>query len=150
MITTIKILINLISVFSGRLAGLIAFKLFFMPAVKPKMSEEDKKLFSEANKDSITINGKNTSLYEWGNSDKVVLIVHGWESRASQFSAIIRKFIDSGYKVVSFDAPSHGWSEGRSTTLLEFCQVIEHFNSKDYKIDTVVAHSFGTVCAGYS
>ena len=49
----------------------------------------------------------------WGNSGPVVLAMHGWSGRATQFAAFIEPLLASGRQVVALEAPAHGQSRAR-------------------------------------
>ncbi len=150
MLNIIKIFLKIAFLITPRFASNFAFKIFFMPAKRAKIQEKDKKLFSEAKQSFKKINGKQTVFYEWGEGEKIALFIHGWESRASHFSKPIQSFLDNGYKVLSFDAPGHGWSKGDNTNIFEYCEAIEYINNKGFKIDIIISHSFGSICAGWA
>jgi pimeloyl-ACP methyl ester carboxylesterase len=73
----------------------------------------------------------------------VVLVVHGWAGRASQFRKFIEAFVAAGFKVVGFDGPAHGYSDGRSTNILEFEQVFHKIYAITGIPEGVISHSFG-------
>ncbi|MGV9195387.1 alpha/beta hydrolase [Microbacterium sp. MC2] len=59
--------------------------------------------------------GAEVVTYEWGDGDRTVVLIHGWNGRASQFATLARELVAEGYRVVAFDAPAHGASSGRHT-----------------------------------
>ncbi len=71
------------------------------------------------------------------------MLVHGWTSEAAFMTAFMEPLRRSGLRVVAFDFPAHGLSEGRRTNLADCARsmlaVCDHFGT----IDAVVAHSFG-------
>jgi pimeloyl-ACP methyl ester carboxylesterase len=83
--------------------------------------------------------------YAWGEGEKVVLLVHGWRSRASRFAAIGSALVDRGYTVVSFDARGNGDSGGTRTHALEYAEVITALGQRYGRFDAIVAHSLGAV-----
>jgi alpha-beta hydrolase superfamily lysophospholipase len=56
-----------------------------------------------------TIN-KSVVVYQYGQSDKKVLLVHGWSGRGTQLVKIADALLKSGCSTISFDAPAHGKS----------------------------------------
>jgi len=58
-----------------------------------------------------------------------------------QFFKFIQPLLDKGYQVVGFDAPAHGLSEGKSTNILEFYQVLSHIGKKIGTIKVGIGHS---------
>lgn len=150
MLTIIKIFLKITSLFAPNYANKMAFKLYFMPAKRAQISDEQKELMLQSKQESVIINGKKTVLYRWGEGCEAVLMVHGWESRASHFTKYIQAFLDKGYSVLAFDAPGHGWSKGDNTNIFEFCKAIDAVSSKDFNVNAIVSHSFGSVCAAWS
>lgn len=79
-----------------------------------------------------------------------VYLVHGWGGRAGQFGAMIQPLVDEGYRVVTFDAPSHGASDrgpaGRKLTSgMEFAKALDAVAAEFGPAEAVVAHSLGTI-----
>ncbi len=88
----------------------------------------------------------NIAYYRWGDSEKpYVLLVHGWSGHASQLGAFAQPLIDAGYAVVAFDAPGHGSSPGKSTTLFRIVDVMQTLVMQLGTPRAVIAHSFGCV-----
>lgn len=83
--------------------------------------------------------------YEWGDGEKVVLLVHGWRSRASRFAAIATSLIARGYTVVSFDARGNGDSGGDRTHAYEYVDEINHLAARYGRFEAIIAHSLGTI-----
>lgn len=84
------------------------------------------------------------NIYQWGNidSDKKVLLVHGWAGRATQFRVLIDKLIEENFHVISYDAPGHGKSEGVTTNLPQMARIIKLVQSK-FKAKNIIGHSMG-------
>jgi pimeloyl-ACP methyl ester carboxylesterase len=86
--------------------------------------------------------------YAWGNGPKV-LLVHGWNGRGAQMSAIITRLIDAGYGVIAFDAPGHGASEGDQSSLFEYADTVTSLAEKYGPFAATVTHSFGGLVMAY-
>jgi len=80
----------------------------------------------------------------------VVLFIHGWESSASSFTAIARRLLDEGHRVVLFDLPAHGYSLGKKTNLVEIGRVIRKLENDEGRFHAIIGHSFGAACAGHA
>ncbi len=83
--------------------------------------------------------------YAWGSGSHTVLLVHGWRSRASRFSAIGGALVERGYTVVSFDARGNGDSGGTRTHALEYADIITTLGQRHGPFEAIVAHSLGAV-----
>ena len=128
----------------------IAWNLFFSP-FKFKRPSRENSVFETAKISSITINNKMVKIFEWGKlGDPIVALAHGWSGRATQFYKLIESLVEKGFHVVSFDAPAHGLSEGKSTNIKEFYEILSHIENKIGKIKAGIGHSFGGVSLLYA
>lgn len=133
-----------------KIAHNIAWNLFFSPFRFNRPSRENE-AFETAKQSSIKINHKNIVLFEWGKAENpVAVVVHGWSGRATQFHKFIQPLLNQGYNVVGFDAPAHGLSEGKSTNIKEFYEVLHHIQNNIGEIKIGIGHSFGGVSLLYS
>lgn len=73
----------------------------------------------------------------------VVLLVHGWEGRASQLGAMVDPLRQAGFTPIGLDAPAHGRSSGRTLDLPGFIAAIKAAAQHHGPLAGVVAHSFG-------
>jgi pimeloyl-ACP methyl ester carboxylesterase len=85
----------------------------------------------------------------WGEGP-VVYLVHGWGGRGAQFGALVEPLVESGHRVVMFDAPAHGDSDHgpagpRRTNGLEFAHALDEVFLRFGPAEAVVAHSLGTI-----
>ena len=85
--------------------------------------------------------------YEWGAGDRTVLLVHGWQSRASRFAEIGSQLVARGYTVVSFDAPGNGDSPGERTHVFDYVAAIRELSARYGEFEAIVAHSFGAIAS---
>lgn len=72
-----------------------------------------------------------------------VLLVHGWAGRGSQLGALAPALTDRGYRVITFDAPGHGASAGRRSSVPMMADAIVEVAAWVGGIDAVIAHSAG-------
>jgi len=84
----------------------------------------------------------------WGEGPKV-LLVHGWEGRASQMGALGMAFAEAGYQAIAIDLPGHGHSPGRRTTLPATIDAV-HAALRFLRPEAIVAHSFGACAAAHA
>jgi hypothetical protein len=116
-------------------------KIFFTP-LNYKIPEKEKPWIDRAEKFSIHAAGKRIQCYAWGEGP-VILLIHGWAGRATQFRKFIEVFVNDGYRVVGFDGPAHGRSEGKSTHILEFDETLKTLYKTIEEPVAIVCHSFG-------
>ena len=85
------------------------------------------------------------------NSDKSiskkVLLVHGWESRATQMYSLVPTLLKLNYQVVAVDMPGHGKSEGIISDADKFAEAVVLAQEKLGKFDVIIGHSMGAGAA---
>jgi pimeloyl-ACP methyl ester carboxylesterase len=91
----------------------------------------------------IPVINKEIVVYQYGKSDKKILLVHGWSGRGTQLVKFADAFVDKGYATISFDAPAHGKSSGNSTIMTEFIASIIEIDNKFGPFEAAVGHSLG-------
>jgi len=99
-----------------------------------------------AEKSTLSFGHEEVVVYSWGDGPKVLLL-HGWNGRATQFFKFIEHLIAHGYGVLAFDAPGHGDSSGNHTSLKQIVQVVEKLFSDYGEFEATIAHSFGFIVA---
>ena len=104
--------------------------------------EKEKEIESKAEKFTITAAAKKIQCYSWGEGP-VVMVMHGWAGRATQFRKFIPALNKEGFRVVGFDGPSHGQSEGTKTNIIEFEEAFKNLYAKVGEPVAILAHSFG-------
>ena len=88
---------------------------------------------------------KSVVVYEYGNSDKLILLAHGWSGRGTQLAKIAGALLQNGFKTISFDAPGHGKSLGNQTIMLEFIEIILELERIYGKFEVSIGHSLGGI-----
>ena len=81
---------------------------------------------------------------------KRILLIHGWESRATQMYGLVPDLLDQGFEVTALDMPRHGHSTGSHSNPYIFGQTILLAQQKLGEFDGVVAHSMGAGAAAFS
>lgn len=85
----------------------------------------------------------------WGEGP-AVLLAHGWGGRGGQLHAFIEPLLDEGYSVLTFDAPGHGRSEGRTASVPLFARAMMDLAELRGPFHAVIGHSFGGATAAYA
>lgn len=129
---------------SSRLTVLFAAKLFTTP-IKHKMPKREFQMDKNSKQSTLNIPeiDKEVVVYELGTAAKKVLLVHGWSGRGTQLFKIAETLVENGYAVVSFDAPAHGKSKGKSSIMLEFIASIKEINKQFGPFEAAIGHSLG-------
>jgi pimeloyl-ACP methyl ester carboxylesterase len=86
---------------------------------------------------------KKINIYEYGNNEKKILMVHGWSGRGTQMVKIADKMLELGYAIISFDAPAHGKSDGKTTIMTEFIASILEIEKQFGPFEFAIGHSLG-------
>ncbi len=131
---------------SEKLTIFFAAKLFTTPiSFKRPKRELGMLQTSQVRKIYLPENNKKVEILSYGFSNKKVLLAHGWCGRNTQLFMIANKLLENGFMVISFDGPSHGNSDGKTTNLLEFISTIKEINKKFGPFEAAVGHSFGSM-----
>jgi len=139
---------KIIQFFSTSLATKFAINIFKTPP-KFKIPEREQMMRDSAKKLLFTVPSikKDIMVYEYGYSKQKVLLVHGWAGRGTQLYQIADKILENRMMVISFDAPAHGLSKGKTTNLPEYVSTINYLNEKYGPFEAVIGHSFGGITA---
>ncbi|PJJ08024.1 pimeloyl-ACP methyl ester carboxylesterase [Flavobacterium sp. 1] len=137
---------KVISFLSTKWAVVFASKLFITP-IKHKIPKRESEMDVKSIQQMITIPAidRKVNVYEYGKSDtdKKVLLVHGWSGRGTQLYKIADELIKLGYATVSFDAPAHGKSPGNKTIMVDFIASIIEIDKQFGPFEAVIGHSLG-------
>ncbi|MCB2408814.1 alpha/beta fold hydrolase [Hymenobacter lucidus] len=139
----LRLKFRLLATVSTTLAFQSAWRLFTTPRRLPVKPWETAAL-AEARWFEVPFGKGVVVAYEWNpTGHRTVLLVHGWEHRASFWGTMAQGLVAAGYRVVALDGPAHGASSGRRTTLPAFGAAIQAVADEVGPIWAVVAHSFG-------
>lgn len=124
--------------------ALQAYKIFSTPRWRAKHKQPDD-IIRAAKIIDLPFDGQTIKLYEWANadSDKIVLLAHGWESRGTALRMYVEPLLAKGYKIVAFDALGHGDSGGKQNNLLINARTISAIYDYYQGIYAAIGHSFG-------
>ena len=142
---------GLVERFLPQVSNRMALWFFFRP-IRAKRPSREEPVLREARRVRRPLRGyykrslAHYEVYEWGEGPPV-LFVHGWGGRGTQFYRMIERFVEEGYRAVTFDAPAHGDSPGTRTNLLEYGEIIRDLGKQYGEFQNVVAHSFGGVAS---
>ncbi|ASO20729.1 pimeloyl-ACP methyl ester carboxylesterase [Actinoalloteichus hoggarensis] len=142
--------LNSLSRVSGSLAGKGAFQLFGMPMARSSLRPAERERLGTARREQLRINRSAVSVYRWGTGERPVLLVHGWQSRGSRLTDLVPGLLEQGRSVITFDAPAHGDSTGRSATIHHYREILSRLQERHGVFEAIVAHSVGVLGAFYS
>ena len=105
-------------------------------------SADGRDALAKAERLFLSLDGKPLAAWRWGHGP-AVLLVHGWGSRGSRLVSFVAPLTEAGYSVIAFDAPGHGASAGRLSSLPQFIAAIETVARHVGSVEGIVAHSMG-------
>jgi len=139
--------VNFLTVLPSPIAAEIAYRLWGSLGTPEAVHERDRAVHDAAVTGSLEVNGKSVTTYTWGSGRRVILLVHGWRSRASRLSRIVGALQAPDATIVSFDAPGNGDSPGNRTTVLDYAEAIHQLGERHGRFEAIVAHSFGVLAS---
>jgi pimeloyl-ACP methyl ester carboxylesterase len=125
-----------------RLTGRLACRLWYRTTRFPLPAAETRAL-QDASIKIQQIGRRRIATCSWGTNGAQVLLIHGWNGRATQLAPIARSLLKTGYRVLGFDAPAHGESTGEETSIYEIADVIVELDRRHGPFHAVITHSFG-------
>ena len=126
-----------------------AYQAFFSPS-RYELKTGDDAILAAGNNYRIPFEGGELAVTTWGNSGPAVLLMHGWGGSRAQMTGFVDPLLSAGYRVVSYDQPAHGDSDGKMTNLLEIAPTMDLIVKHEGKFDVILAHSFGTLITSYA
>ncbi len=136
--------INILKIFSIRMAATETLRLFLTPMMKTTVKE--KEVFLNAEALQFTFDNKLIKGYRSNHpKEDKILILHGFSSSCHNFDKYVSPLVNKNYEVLAFDAPAHGASEGKTTNAVEYSELIKKINEIYGPISGYIAHSFGGI-----
>ena len=146
--TQVPKIIILIGRFLYRISPVLAEKFarrLFITPIKHKIPKREFHMEAASQQSKLFVPSINKEIvvYTYGNSNKKILLVHGWSGRGTQLVKIADAFLENGYATISFDAPAHGKSGTKTTLMLEFIESILEVEKQYGPFEFAVGHSLG-------
>ncbi|WP_062217684.1 alpha/beta hydrolase [Streptomyces sp. NBRC 109706] len=132
------------------LAARGALGLFRRPRGRVPVRPAEEPTLAAAEHRRLTVDGVPVAVYRWGDAPRPVLLVHGWQYRASRFAPLVEALRQRGHSVLAFDLPGHGASGGTGSDLPEIRRIIGELERHHGPFSTVLGHSFGGLAAWYA
>ncbi|HML50527.1 MAG TPA: alpha/beta hydrolase [Propionicimonas sp.] len=133
------------------LAGRLGQAIWFRVPPAPPAAQRNRGLAPGTPLD-IVLDGRRLQAFSWGEGP-VVLLMHGWSGWWQQLSVYVEPLVAAGFRVVAWDAPSHGESApgryGRHYSsiadVMDATAVVADYLGA---VEAIVAHSAGSMAAG--
>lgn len=135
---------KILTAISPFLASRFAAKLFLTP-FRYKLPKREKEMDEQSRQTRVTVPSINREIviYEYGDSQRKILLSHGWSGRGTQLSIMAKSLLKNGYSVVSFDAPAHGKAPGKISMMPFFSESIHYINENYGPFEAAIGHSLG-------
>lgn len=145
-LATIRTANRVVGTLAPTLAARFARKLLMTPQ---RHREKDHERVARAAAEPVTFRFGLSGL-RWGHEGPVVLAMHGWSGRPTQFAAFVEPLVASGRQVIALDAPAHGRSPGSEAHVFSFVEAILEAGAELKGIESVIGHSMGGAAALYA
>jgi pimeloyl-ACP methyl ester carboxylesterase len=125
------------------LAGAWAERLFLTPPRSRDAAATALDLI-DARASFVQHKGRAIATWRWGDREApAVLLAHGWGGHAAQMRPFVFPLLAAGFRVIAYDQPAHGVSEGRLTGLPDFADALAEVAAYHGDVRAMIAHSLG-------
>lgn len=137
---------RILSFFSTKWVTWFAIKLFTTP-IRHKIPRRELDMDQRSKQTLVPVMAikKKVMVYEYGESSKKILLVHGWSGRGTQLVRLADELLAQGFSTVSFDAPAHGKSTGSTTLMPEFMATVLQLEQEYGPFEAAIGHSLGSM-----
>jgi len=125
------------------------YRAFFSPG-KYEVKPTEQEVLDWGNNYRVPFDGGELAVTTWGSSGPTVLLMHGWGGARAQMTGFVDPLLFAGYRVVAYDQPAHGESDGKMTNLLEIAPTMDLIAEREGPFQAILAHSFGTLITSYA
>ncbi|MFM8368749.1 MAG: alpha/beta fold hydrolase, partial [Chloroflexota bacterium] len=125
------------------------YRAFFGPN-KYEVKSADEAILAKGKNYRIPFKDGELAVTTWGESGPTILLMHGWGGARAQMTGFVEPLLAAGYRVVAYDQPAHGESDGKMTNVIEISPTLDLVMQREGKFDVIIAHSFGTIITSYS
>jgi pimeloyl-ACP methyl ester carboxylesterase len=122
-------------------AAALAERLFFH--VPPtKVSPRGQQFLARGTRFDLVVESRRVVGWTWGEGQTTYLL-HGWGGSSGRIYPLAEAIIESGRRLVMFDAPGHGASGSGLSSMPEFARALQAVVRHAGEPESVVAHSMG-------
>lgn len=124
-------------------------RLFGRPRTGRLTPADQRFLAGADHREVVAVADWRVQTYVWNPAGEgTVLLLHGWESNAARWEALIGRLLLTGHRIVAFDGPAHGASSGTNFTAIDYAACIDRVLEL-YPAELAVAHSLGGMALTY-
>jgi len=124
------------------------YRAFFSPG-RYEVKSADRGILERGTNFRIPFAGGELAVTTWGEGP-AVLLMHGWGGARAQMTGFVEPLLGAGYRIVAYDQPAHGESDGKTTNLLEIAPTMDLIAQHEGSFHAILAHSFGTLITSYA
>ncbi len=84
----------------------------------------------------------------WGEQGPLVLALHGWRGRTTQFRPLASKLLEKGMRTVALELPGHGISTGDNASPRLIGELLVEIERITGPVHAAIGHSFGGAALG--
>jgi pimeloyl-ACP methyl ester carboxylesterase len=121
------------------LAVRLAERAFGTP---PRVDARPSPVLDAGHRFYLSVGRERLAVWSWGDGPVAVLL-HGWGGRSEQLVSFVTPLLAAGYSVMAPDAPGHGASTGRGSSIVAFADALEAVAAHIGPVDAFVGHSGG-------
>ena len=141
--------LNTIAHVFPKLTARHGLQLFCHPFRSP-LKKYQQEFLNSADLFSFVHDGVSIQGYRWGNGEKKILFLHGWQSHTFRWKAHIEALSSEEYSIYAIDAPGHGLSGGQFLSVPHYSAVIQQLLGSLGNVHAIVAHSLGSFSSLYA
>jgi len=145
---SVGLYINLLNLINPKKAGLLGFNLYCKPRAGKLSIQNVPNILKAAKMETFNFEGTQFQNYVWVGGEKIILLVHGWESNSTRWEKLLPYLQKTGHTIVAFDGPAHGLSGGETFTVPNYTKVMQFFTEK-YNPNIIIGHSIGGITSIY-
>lgn len=145
----IGMVLRLVAAFSTAAAARLALFLYAVPGRKARHYREDD-LLQQSRRHFVRYRGWRVRTYSWGEGERKVLLLHGWQSRGTALRYFVPELLGQGFQVIAMDAPAHGESSGYRVALQDYAGSIRAVDQACGPFEAAITHSFGGRALSYA
>ena len=108
----------------------------------PRLEARFSPVLASGHRFYLDAGGERLAVWSWGDGPTAVLL-HGWAGRSEQLASFVPPLLAAGFSVVAPDAPGHGASTGRASSILAFADALEAVAERVGPVHAFVGHSGG-------
>lgn len=102
-----KALVGFLSFIAPSRVANYAYHMLTHPQVR-KLRPLELAFMKTGERQTVSFQQKKLVTYSWANQGPTILLIHGWEGQAGNFTDIIQALHVDGHSIVTFDAAAHG------------------------------------------